>query len=75
MSSENISVTSEINFGFGRSSFIELNFCFGVSEEDIDELNIHVVRYRPEELSKLTKTTKFNKKEIQLIYRGFKQVI
>lgn len=45
-----------------------------VTEEDIDELNIHVVRYRPEELNKLTKITKFNKKEIQLIYRGFKQV-
>ncbi|XP_065216384.1 calsenilin-like [Planococcus citri] len=44
-------------------------------EEDIDELAIglHVVRYRPEELTKLTKVTKFNKKEIQLIYRGFKQ--
>ncbi|XP_060869964.1 Kv channel-interacting protein 1-like isoform X1 [Metopolophium dirhodum] len=42
-------------------------------EEDIDEFNIHVSRYRPEELTKLTKITKFNKKEIQLIYRGFKQ--
>lgn len=44
------------------------------AEEDIDEFNIHVSRYRPEELTKLTKITKFNKKEIQLIYRGFKQV-
>ncbi|XP_050544618.1 Kv channel-interacting protein 1-like isoform X1 [Daktulosphaira vitifoliae] len=42
-------------------------------EEDIDDFNIQVSRYRPEELSKLTKITKFNKKEIQLIYRGFKQ--
>ncbi len=49
-----------------------ISFC--VTEEDIDELNVHVVRYRPEELTKLTKITKFNKKEIQLIYRGFKQV-
>lgn len=54
------------NFNCSISSFF--------SEEDIDDLNIHVVRYRPEELSKLTKITKFNKKEIQLIYRGFKQV-
>lgn len=45
-----------------------------ITEEDIDEFNIHVSRYRPEELTKLTKITKFNKKEIQLIYRGFKQV-
>lgn len=49
-------------------------FCLCVTEEDIDEFNIHVSRYRPEELTKLTKITKFNKKEIQLIYRGFKQV-
>jgi len=49
-------------------------FCVCVTEEDIDEFNIHVSRYRPEELTKLTKITKFNKKEIQLIYRGFKQV-
>ena len=45
-----------------------------VAEEELDELNIHAVRYRPEELAKLTRTTKFTRKEIQLIYRGFKQV-
>ncbi|XP_054291038.1 Kv channel-interacting protein 4-like [Macrosteles quadrilineatus] len=43
------------------------------SEEELDQFNIHVARYRPEELNKLTKTTKFTRKEIQLIYRGFKQ--
>ncbi|KAI5741736.1 hypothetical protein M8J76_016663 [Diaphorina citri] len=42
-------------------------------EEEINEFNIHVSRYRPEELTKLAKTTKFTRKEIQLIYRGFKQ--
>ncbi|CAG7681497.1 unnamed protein product [Allacma fusca] len=42
-------------------------------EDDGDDLNLHVTRYRPEELDKLTKTTKFSRKEIQLIYRGFKQ--
>lgn len=45
-----------------------------VVEEELDELNIHAARYRPEELAKLTRTTKFTRKEIQLIYRGFKQV-
>lgn len=40
----------------------------------MDDLNLHVTRYRPEELDKLAKTTKFTRKEIQLIYRGFKQV-
>ncbi|KAJ9581344.1 hypothetical protein L9F63_023482, partial [Diploptera punctata] len=43
------------------------------AEEELDEFNIHVARHRPEELAKLTKTTKFTRKEIQLIYRGFKQ--
>ncbi|XP_037790080.1 Kv channel-interacting protein 4-like [Penaeus monodon] len=43
------------------------------SDDDADGLSFHVQRYRPEELEKLAKTTKFSKKEIQLIYRGFKQ--
>ncbi|XP_069986356.1 neuronal calcium sensor 1-like isoform X1 [Penaeus vannamei] len=42
-------------------------------EDDMDDLSLHVQRYRPEELDKLAKTTKFSRKEIQLIYRGFKQ--
>nr|CAD7410968.1 unnamed protein product [Timema poppensis] len=42
-------------------------------EEELDEFNIHVARHRPEELTKLAKTTKFTRKEIQLMYRGFKQ--
>ncbi|XP_035709178.1 Kv channel-interacting protein 4 isoform X2 [Folsomia candida] len=42
-------------------------------EDEVDELTLHVARYRPEELSKLAKNTKFSRKEIQLIYRGFKQ--
>ncbi|KAF6199827.1 hypothetical protein GE061_006125 [Apolygus lucorum] len=43
------------------------------AEEELDQFNIHVSRHRPEELTKLMKTTKFTRKEIQLIYRGFKQ--
>jgi hypothetical protein len=45
-----------------------------VAEEELDELSVHVSRHRPEELTKLAKSTKFTRKEIQLIYRGFKQV-
>ncbi|KAL1122598.1 hypothetical protein AAG570_002928 [Ranatra chinensis] len=44
-----------------------------LGQEELDQFNIHVSRYRPEELTKLMKTTKFTRKEIQLIYRGFKQ--
>ncbi|XP_037787771.1 Kv channel-interacting protein 2-like [Penaeus monodon] len=43
------------------------------AEDDMDDFSLHVQRYRPEELDKLAKTTKFSRKEIQLIYRGFKQ--
>lgn len=60
--------------GINEKYLLTQLFCLCVTEEDIDEFNIHVSRYRPEELTKLTKITKFNKKEIQLIYRGFKQV-
>ncbi|XP_037787776.1 neuronal calcium sensor 1-like [Penaeus monodon] len=42
-------------------------------KDDMDDFSLHVQRYRPEELDKLAKTTKFSRKEIQLIYRGFKQ--
>jgi ATP-dependent helicase/DNAse subunit B len=50
------------------------DFVCSLPEEELDEFNIHVARHRPEELTKLAKTTKFSRKEIQLIYRGFKQV-
>ncbi|XP_042872544.1 Kv channel-interacting protein 1-like [Penaeus japonicus] len=43
------------------------------AEDDMDDFSLHVQRHRPEELDKLAKTTKFSRKEIQLIYRGFKQ--
>ncbi|XP_025834830.1 Kv channel-interacting protein 4-like [Agrilus planipennis] len=42
-------------------------------KEDEDEYSFHVSRYRPEELQKLASRTKFTRKEIQLMYRGFKQ--
>ncbi|GJQ67985.1 hypothetical protein Trydic_g10645 [Trypoxylus dichotomus] len=42
-------------------------------EEDNDEFNIHISRYRPDELQKLISKTKFTRKEIKLMYRGFKQ--
>lgn len=60
-----------------RKIGVQLNCKISVcllAEDEVDELTLHVVRYRPEELDKLTKNTKFTRKEIQLIYRGFKQV-
>lgn len=42
-------------------------------DDDCDDFNFHITRYRPEEIQKLTAKTKFSRKEIQLMYRGFKQ--
>ena len=43
-------------------------------DEDLEEFHVHVTRYRPEDIQKLTSKTRFTRKEIQLMYRGFKQV-
>ena len=44
------------------------------NEEDMEAFFSDVVRYRPQELSQLASVTKFSRREIQHIYRGFKQV-
>ncbi|GAV05550.1 hypothetical protein RvY_15664-2 [Ramazzottius varieornatus] len=49
---------------------------FGISESydpDLDELDLQAPRYVPASLDILTKTTRFSRREIQLIYRSFKQ--
>ena len=46
-----------------------------IVDSELEELHFQLPRrHRTEELAKLAKTTKFTRKEIQLIYRGFKQV-
>ncbi|XP_059152946.1 Kv channel-interacting protein 4-like isoform X3 [Physella acuta] len=42
-------------------------------DNDIEDLEMQVVRYKPEGLDTLCKTTKFSRKELQIMYRGFKQ--
>ncbi|XP_052225494.1 Kv channel-interacting protein 4-like isoform X1 [Dreissena polymorpha] len=42
-------------------------------DHDIDDLEMKVMRYKPESLDILCKNTKFSKKELQIMYRGFKQ--
>ena len=44
------------------------------AEHDIDDLEMQVVRYKPESLDNLSLNTKFSRKELQIMYRGFKQV-
>ena len=46
-----------------------------VSDNDAVEIDIsNGGRYKPEGLDELCKNTNFSKKELQIMYRGFKQV-
>ena len=45
-----------------------------ISESDLDDLDMHGVRFKPTGLDALCKNTKFTRKELQIMYRGFKQV-
>jgi len=42
-------------------------------DNDLEDLEMQVVRYKPEGLDALCRNTKFTRKEIQIMYRGFKQ--
>jgi Ca2+-binding EF-hand superfamily protein len=42
-------------------------------DHDLDDLEMQVVRYKPEGLDALCRNTKFSRKELQVMYRGFKQ--
>ncbi|XP_071793710.1 uncharacterized protein [Asterias amurensis] len=42
-------------------------------DHDLEDLEMQTVRYKPEGIDKLCRSTKFTKKELQLMYRGFKQ--
>ncbi|KAG7155259.1 Kv channel-interacting protein 4-like 2 [Homarus americanus] len=43
-----------------------------VPNHDPDDIELNVVRYKPDGIDALARTTKFSKKELQLMYRGFK---
>ena len=53
---------------------IVINSLFVVSDSELEEIDGHNVHYKPEAIDTLCQITKFNKRELQLIYRGFKQV-
>ncbi|XP_041369088.1 Kv channel-interacting protein 4-like isoform X1 [Gigantopelta aegis] len=46
---------------------------YGSGDHDIDDLEMQVVRYKPEGIDVLCRNTKFSRKELQIMYRGFKQ--
>lgn len=70
------SINEFINFYNFKVLIPNLIFCvclLCVLDHDLDDLE-QVVRYKPEGLDSLLKNTKFTKKELQIMYRGFKQV-
>ncbi|XP_071947956.1 Kv channel-interacting protein 4-like isoform X2 [Antedon mediterranea] len=44
----------------------------GVNDNELEDMDLSAARYKPEGLDELCKTTKFNKQELQVMYRGFK---
>jgi len=45
-----------------------------MSDQEVDETEKQVARCKPEGLDALCRTTKFTRKELQIMYRGFKNV-
>lgn len=45
-----------------------------IAEGEFDDLDGQQVRIKPEAIDTLCQLTKFTKRELQLMYRGFKQV-
>jgi len=45
-----------------------------MSGRELDDVEMHVTRIKPEGLDVLCRDTKFTRKELQIMYRGFKQV-
>ncbi|XP_052707206.1 Kv channel-interacting protein 4-like isoform X2 [Crassostrea angulata] len=52
-------------------NWIILLFCS--KDHDLEDLEMQVVRYKPEGLDVLCRKSKFTRKELQIMYRGFKQ--
>jgi len=55
-------------------SNIVLNVDIWIADYGLDELETQVTRYKPEGLDSLCRNTKFTRQELQVMYRGFKQV-
>lgn len=57
---------------FYYSSFNSLDWW--ILDDEIEELDTQLCRYKPESIEELEKTTKFSRQELKSIYRGFKHV-
>ena len=56
-----------------RENNMYVDVC-GLSDQEEDETEKQVARCKPEGLDALCRTTKFSRKELQIMYRGFKNV-
>lgn len=54
--------------------FFPLVFVFVSSDKADDDLEMTMVCHRPEGLDQLEAQTNFSKRELQVLYRGFKNV-
>uniref|UniRef100_A0A914WSF4 EF-hand domain-containing protein n=1 Tax=Plectus sambesii TaxID=2011161 RepID=A0A914WSF4_9BILA len=45
----------------------------GRQGQDVEEIETTVARYRPESIDTICRLTRFNRREVQIMYRGFKQ--
>lgn len=77
--SQNISNTSFKNANFQRLlATVHIFFTSPSSSSSPDsvedELELSAVRHRPEGLEQLEAQTRFSRKELQILYRGFKNV-
>jgi len=59
--------------GVTTASVMTHGLCVSADRE-LDDVEMHVTRIKPEGLDVLCRDTKFTRKELQIMYRGFKQV-
>ena len=53
---------------------MRLFFWFVLLDSEFDEMDGPHIHFRPEALDTLCQLTKFTKRELQMMYQGFKQV-
>lgn len=58
----------------GSNNYAQVSLWFPSADSVEDELEMATVRHRPEALELLEAQSKFTKKELQILYRGFKNV-
>ena len=61
---------SKLFVNFKNFYLLKISF----ADADLDELDLNVVRYKPMPIDALARKTHFTRKELQVMYRGFKQV-